>query len=184
MHHRKALPAALAAGALLLAACGGGDDPAGTGTGTGTGADRAFAAAMVPHHESAVDMAEIALRRGESAFVRGLARDVVRSQTAEIATLRREDAQLAEAGVERGALGVPAHMTGMDMDAAELRTAERFDRAFMEMMTEHHRGAIAMARAELGRGEDPQLRELARSIIAEQEREIREMRDQLARAPA
>ncbi len=175
--HLKGLPAALAAGTVLFAACGG-DDPA------GNGADRAFAGDMVPHHESAVDMAEVALRRGESAFVRGLAQAVIRSQTAEITTLRREDAELADAGVERGELGVPAHMTGMDMETAELRTAEPFDRAFMEMMTVHHRGAVEMARAELERGEDPELRELARSIIAEQEREIRAMRAQLARTPA
>ena len=174
MHSRTFLPAGLAAGALLLAACGG-DDPA------GSGADRAFAGAMVPHHRSAVEMAEVALDRGERPFVRRLARDVIRSQTAEIETLRREDAELAEAGVERGDLGVPAHAMGMDMDAGALRGADPFDRAFMEMMTEHHRGAIAMARAELERGEDPELRGLARSIVAEQEREIREMRAELGR---
>ena len=178
MHPRTLLPAGLAAGALLLAACGG-DDPA------GTGADRAFAGAMVPHHTSAIEMAELARERGESAFVRRLAEDVVRSQRAEIETLRREDAELAEAGVERGDLGVPAHAMGMDMDMQALETARPFDRAFMEEMTVHHQGAVAMARAELERGEDPELQALARSIIAEQEREIRAMRAQLARtAPA
>ena len=177
MHPRKLLPAAVAAGALLLAACGGQDV-------AGNGADRAFAADMVPHHASAVDMAEVALDRGESAFVRRLARDVIRSQTAEIETLRREDAELAEAGVDRGDLGVPAHMMGMDMDMRALQTAEPFDRRFMEMMTVHHQGAIAMARAELERGEDPELQALARSIIAEQERETRAMRAQPARSSA
>ncbi len=49
---------------------------------------------MIPHHESAVEMAEVAQRQGEGAFVRGLAEDIIRTQQAEIATLRREDGAL------------------------------------------------------------------------------------------
>lgn len=177
MKLRTAVPAVLAAAALVLAACGS-DAPA------GTGADRAFAADMVPHHEGAIEMADVAVRRGESAFVRDLATTIARDQAEEIRTLRREDAQLADAGVGRGELGVPAHMTGMDMDAGMLRSADPFDRAFLEMMIPHHQGAIEMARAELDRGEDPELQALARTIITEQEREIRAMRAQLARAGA
>jgi uncharacterized protein (DUF305 family) len=44
--------------------------------------DRAFVAAMIPHHESAVEMAEIA-QRGESEFVKRLAGDIIRTQNAE-----------------------------------------------------------------------------------------------------
>ena len=114
--------------------------------------------------------------------MRRLAEDVIRSQRAEIETLRREDAELAGAGVERGELGVPAHAMGMEMDMQALETARPFDRAFMEEMTVHQQGAITMARAELERGADPELQALARSIIAEQEREIRAMRARLARS--
>lgn len=172
----KTVSAALLA-ALALAGCGGdGDSAASDG-----GVDRAFAAKMIPHHQSAVEMAELARERAESAFVRRLAGDIIRTQQAEIATLRREDRALAAAGVTEGSLGVPEDMKGMDHDAAELRSADPFDRAFLEMMVPHHVGAVEMSEAELAKGSDPELKVLARRIIDAQEQEIKQMRAELVK---
>ncbi len=175
---RKMLPAALAAGALAFAACG--DDDSVPGDARGNGIDRGFVADMIPHHEGAVEMAKIAERRGESQFVRGLAGEIIRTQNAEIAAMRREDEGLDTAGVDRQPLGVPEHMMGMDMDTAMLESAEPFDRAFLEMMIPHHKGAIEMARVELQKGSDPELKALAQRIIEAQAREISEMEEQFA----
>jgi uncharacterized protein (DUF305 family) len=171
----KTLAALLAAGALTLAGCG--DDAGSSGAGNPT--DRAFVAEMIPHHESAVEMAAIAQERGESPFVKQLAQDIIRSQTEEIRQLRAQDAELAEAGVREGKLGGGHSTMGMDEDPAALESAEPFDRAFLQMMVPHHVGAVEMARIELDKGEDPELQALATEIIAAQEREIRAMREQL-----
>jgi uncharacterized protein (DUF305 family) len=170
---RKVTIVMAAVAALVTAGCG--DDPQ-----RATGVDRAFAQEMVPHHRSAVAMADIALQRGRSAFVRELAADIRRTQQAEIAQLRERDAALAADGVERGDLGVAHGMMGMDDDPATLRNATPFDRAFVEMMIPHHEGAVAMSQAQLDRGRDPQLRRLAEQIIEAQRDEIREMRAFLA----
>ena len=63
----------------------------------------------------------------------------------------------------------------MSMDMATLESAKEFDREFIDMMTEHHTGAIAMAKAELAKGENRELKSLARKIISAQEKEIKEM---------
>ena len=175
---RKLLPVALAA-ALTLAACG--DDESGSGGegSAGNGTDRAFVAAMIPHHESAVQMAQVAQERGRSAFVKKLAADIIRTQNDEIAVMRREDEGLETAGVEVGSLDVPEHMTGMEGDPAELRSAKDFDKEFLTMMIPHHEGAVVMARAELDKGGDEELRAVAEDVIDAQEREIDEMREQL-----
>jgi uncharacterized protein (DUF305 family) len=184
------LPALAVLGALLLAGCGSGDGSSRSRANTtGNPVDRAFVAQMIPHHRSAVQMAQIARRRGSSPFVKRLAGDIVRTQSMEISTMRAADRRLRDADVATGVLGIPQHAMGMSADVASLERATPFDAAFMRMMLPHHQGAVVMANAELARGEDLELTSLARRIVVAQRREIAEMRPQLAksaggRAPA
>jgi uncharacterized protein (DUF305 family) len=175
-------PALAALGALLVAGCGSSDDTKSSSSAAeGSPVDRAFVAAMIPHHQSAVQMAKIARRRGSSAFVTQLADSIVRTQTAEIATMRARDAKLAASAIKPGSLGVPEHMMGMSGDVSSLNTAKPFDAAFMRMMVPHHRGAVVMAKAEIAKGKDPELKALARNIISAQQREIAGMNKQLGK---
>lgn len=186
-HTRALSVAALLAFAVLLSgialvACGDDEEVssgrAATSDATaGNGIDRAFVADMIPHHESAVDMAKIAQRRGQSAFVTELADDIIRTQKAEITTMEGIASTLDAAGAKATSLGVPEHQKGMHADLEKLRTADPFDRAFIDMMVPHHQGAIRMARAELAKGSSPRAKRLAEEIIAGQSREIRAMND-------
>lgn len=176
----RALPRLLVCFAVFtVAACGGEDASTSTTTteaGAGNPTDRGFIAAMVPHHRSAIEMAEVARREGDSEFVTTLADDIVRTQEAEIAELERIDARLSEAGVEEGTLDMGAGAMGMEMDSGSLSGAEPFDEKFLAMMVPHHEGAVRMARVELEEGSDPELKRLARQIITAQERELEAMR--------
>ena len=51
------------------------------------------------------------------------------------------------------------------------------DRDFVEMMVPHHQGAVDMAKAELKFGHNRRLRQLAQEIVANQQREIMDMRN-------
>jgi uncharacterized protein (DUF305 family) len=159
---------------LAVAACGGSGSSS-TSAGDSNGIDRAFATEMVRHHQAAIDMAKVAEDRAGRPEIKSLATAIVTAQEQEIAELKAADKRLAARGVETGDLELPASMMGMDMDSAELMTAEPFDRAFIDMMVPHHQGAIRMARVQLAKGKDPQLRKLATAVIAAQSKEIDQM---------
>ena len=204
MHVRSRLLTALAVVTAVgaLGACGGDDNASSTAPSTSAGSgdhsamghagaassgaavDRAFARAMIPHHESAVAMAQIAEERAGSGFVKMLARDIISSQERQIAELKAIDTDLEAQGAEVGDLGVADHAQGRDADLAQLRSAKPFDRAFVTMMIPHHQGAVEMAKAELARGEDARLKTMAEEIIDAQQGEIDAMNDFLAKSGA
>ena len=165
---------------LLVAGCGEDDTDAGGTSGSsqtapGNGADRAFAGSMIPHHRSAVEMAEVAKDQSGRDEITELADAIISTQTAEIERLTAVDRTLEDAGVEPGDLGLAEHETGMGDDASMLARAEPFDREFIDMMIAHHQGAVRMARAVLEQGQNQELRELAAAIEDAQASEIDEM---------
>jgi uncharacterized protein (DUF305 family) len=152
--------------------------------------DRAFVREMIPHHQMAVEMAKMAEEQGEHAEIKTLAASIVEDQNAEIAALKKIARRLGVTPAKMPSEGMHAHEQmmrdaktlglsmedmGMDMDMNELDGAKPFDRAFIDTMITHHKGAIRMARAERARGRDASLRRIARAIVVAQAKEIRQM---------
>lgn len=75
-------------------------------------------------------------------------------------------------------------MAIMDRDMAAAPMNGEAGHDFVTMMLPHHQGAIDMAKAVLLNTKDPELRNLALGIIAEQQNEINVMRAWLLRHPA
>ncbi len=184
MRARKllALILAIALAGAGVAACGGGSG-GGPSEGRPPAPEQAFLQSMVPHHDSAVEMAKVADAEATTPFVKRLAAAIERSQTSEIAQMRRIHERLFGAPLRPDmgahmALGLSAQEAGMDhMDSAAMIRGKRpFDRAFVDEMVPHHEGAVRMARVVLEKGRDPELRRLAQDIIAAQKKEIEEMK--------
>jgi len=183
--HRFARSAALAAAlALPVAAV----SPA-LAAGKANATDRAFVREMIPHHQMANEMAEMAKTDGEHAKIRRLARKIIKAQSAEIRALTRiakdlgvtpaempMDGEMSEQTMrDLETLGLTEEESGMAMDMHDLHGAKPFDRMFIDMMVPHHQGAIRMARAELAKGKNRRLRRIARNIVRDQAKEIRTM---------
>ena len=78
-------------------------------------------------------------------------------------------------------------MSGMMKDMQGMTISGDPDRDFATLMRMHHQGALDMAQAELDSGKDPQLKSMAKKIIASQQKEIKEFDQWLAKhgtAPA
>jgi uncharacterized protein (DUF305 family) len=168
---------------LIAGGCGGGEEQSRPSESPRSNeAEDAFLEAMVPHHESAIQVGKLAVKRAETKEIRALAKDIVSAQQAEIAQIGSIHERLIGTPIDpdEGAhevLGLSAEEAGMDHGdaAAALRTAEPFDRAFIDHMVPHHQGAVRMARAVLPSTDDRELRALAQGIVSAQEREIEEL---------
>jgi uncharacterized protein (DUF305 family) len=137
--------------------------------------DAAFVDAMVPHHEGAVEMAQVALDRAEHEEVRTLAREIIDAQRAEIELFGEMREELGGTTTEMSQEEMEG-MMGMPMDPRQLAQERPFDRAFIDAMIPHHESAIAMAEVALEESEDPEIRKIAEDIVSAQEREIEQMR--------
>ncbi len=141
----------------------------------GNGIDLAFVEEMIAHHVSAVEMARYAIDHAQSDYVRALAASIIRSQNAELATMRQIAARLRAAGMRPVSMGLTKEQMGMNHDVAHLVGANPFDLAFIDMMISHHEGAITMSNVLVAKGVGTETKALAEQIAASQTREIQEM---------
>jgi uncharacterized protein (DUF305 family) len=137
---------------------------------------------MIPHHEQAVEMAEIALdpARGAGDDVRTLATRIQAAQDPEIERMRAllaswGEEELTDMGDDHESHGMSGMMTAEEMAALEQASGTEFDRMWLAMMIAHHEGAVEMAGVVQAGGSAPAVRELAGQIATAQEAEIAEM---------
>ena len=193
---RLAAPTIVLALTATLAACGS-DDSSSAGTTPAAvteapdgqsgsialnDADIEFAQGMIAHHEQALEMAEIALdpNVGASAEVTDLAGRIQAGQEPEIEQMT---AWLTAAGQSvtmdmsdgHDMSSIEGMMSVEQMDALGASTGTEFDQLWLDMMIEHHEGAISQSETVKADGSNPDVLALADEIIAAQQAEIAEM---------
>ncbi|MBA0126867.1 DUF305 domain-containing protein [Haloechinothrix sp. YIM 98757] len=178
------MPLAILASGALLTGCGNHVAEEAEDAGFNQ-ADVAFATEMMPHHEQAVEMADLVPDRSDSQELIELAEEIRQGQEPEIEALTTMLERWGESVPVSGDGHTDHEMSGMmseeDMAMLERSDGAEFDRMWMEIMVEHHEGAIDMANAQLAEGTSPEASELAEDIIEVQEAEIDTMREMLGR---
>lgn len=151
-------------------------------------ADVGFVTRMIVHHRQALEMAALAPGRAADPQVQALASRIEAVQGPEIAVmdawLARQDRDAAGQGGVAGHGGhapraghpMPGMATPAQMGALAAATGPAFDRLFVELMTAHHEGAIAMAHDVVVTGTDVTVAEIARDVAVTQAVEIDRMR--------
>jgi uncharacterized protein (DUF305 family) len=186
------------AAVLALAACGGNQSGssggmAGTEHGTsspsasltGKDLDKAFLQGMVPHHQAAIDMAQVEVSKGKDPRVKQMAQAIIADQAreqTEMDQIAKQNFGLTPArsmGGHAGQLmGVPITMD-MSKMGSEVDAASEPDQTFLRLMIPHHATAISMADEEARNGAHEPLKSMARSIVAAQGKEIGQMQAML-----
>ncbi|MHB1234868.1 MAG: DUF305 domain-containing protein [Microbacteriaceae bacterium] len=168
--------------------------------------DTAFAQAMIVHHQGAIEMADLAATRASSPQVKDLAGQIKAAQQPEIDAMTSWLMAWGEPVDMPGMGSTPSpsgSMPGMDMstpmptsssasgmempgmtaqEMASLKatTGTAFDKLFLTLMTQHHQGAVSMAKAELSQGKNADARKLAQSIVTSQTKQIADMQTLLS----
>lgn len=190
---RLAIPAASAVLILALSACGSGDDSHSTMSGAGTtsstmaegtpttatSGDVEFAQMMIPHHEQAVEMADVALANDTaSPEVQALAGQIKAAQDPEIQTMQGWLGQWG-ASQSSGQMDHGGMMSDDQMSSLMGISGTEFDQMWLTMMIEHHEGAIEMAQDVLATTSNPDVEQLATAVVEGQEKEIATMKGML-----
>ena len=143
-----------------------------------SGADIMFAQMMIPHHEQALLMSELARTRSENSEVKKLAEQIFAAQSPEIAQMKT---WLDKTGSGLS-MGHDMGMNGMlsDEEIQKLKDAKgnAFDRLFLQGMINHHEGAIHMAEMIID-SDNEEVKKLGLSIQSSQQKEIELMKELL-----
>ncbi|KUL46996.1 DUF305 domain-containing protein [Streptomyces regalis] len=205
---RIAAVGVVAAGALLLSACGdNGDGMSGMDHGSGSNsatasaesgakagdfndADVTFAQMMIPHHEQALEMAKLAGGRAADAEIKDIVAKIEKAQDPEIQTMKgwlgswnKPTAMESMPGMNHSGMdmGGDGMMSDKDMDELKAMKGKEFDKMFAEMMIEHHNGAIAMAKDEQKKGKNAAAVKMAGAIVEGQSAEVKQLQSILDR---
>ncbi len=180
-----------------LAACGdgGGTEPAAVRTAPNgdqfNDADVEFASQMIPHHAQALEMVDLTVGRELSPEVQTLADEIRAAQAPEVEQmtdwLTAWGEEVPETSLDHANAhsddsegmgemeGMPGMMSTEEMDELEAASDAELEPLFLEMMIEHHTGAVEMAETEQEDGEYVDAIDLAEAIEASQTDEIETM---------
>ena len=145
--------------------------------------DKHFIEQMIPHHEGAIAMANLALQKAKRPEIKALATAIIAAQTTEIQSMNgwyKDWFGNAVPKVSTGMMGggmmsqSGMHMGGQE-DMTALENAADFDKAFIEEMIPHHQLAIMMANMLQSGTNRPEMQQLANNIIESQSKEIQQM---------
>lgn len=137
-----------------------------------------FIEALVPHHEGAIQMAQIEVQKGTRAEVKTMAQQMIDQQAQEIAVMTSE----YQAITGRSRVPSPPRDNHMRADMLVIQAASgaAVDEAFLEHMIPHHANAISLAHRALPFLRRQALKDLATNTENGQAAEIGEMQEMKA----
>ncbi|MGI9227148.1 MAG: DUF305 domain-containing protein [Candidatus Nanopelagicaceae bacterium] len=146
-----------------------------------SGSDQMFLQMMIPHHEQAVEMSELAIAKSNNAEILKLATQIKDAQSAEIILMKSwlKDAQMSEHMGHDMDHGMAGMMSPEEMASLKGATGKEFDNSFLTSMIAHHEGALHMIMM-ISDSNDPNLQRLYTNIAKTQSEEITLMKKLLS----
>ena len=144
--------------------------------------DVMFAQMMIPHHEQAIVLSDLALKISTNPEILALASAIRGAQAPEIEQMKSWiDGDDSDSHAGHG-MSMDGMLTESEIETLRNSTGATFDRLFIEGMIGHHEGAIEMVEIIDG-SKNSEVKELAANIVSSQSAEITAMKELLTRLP-
>jgi uncharacterized protein (DUF305 family) len=169
----------------------GGSDFMGMGHGTSstqsssddsyTGADIMFLQMMIPHHQQAVDISNLALKTSKDSELLALAKTIRDAQSAEIIQMKMWLKE-AGAGTDMGHSmdGMGGMLDDAELSALSAATGKNFDTLWLKGMIGHHDGAIHMTTM-INDAQNTEIKNFGENVVKDQSAQIKQMEAMLKR---
>ena len=157
------------------------------------GSDAMFLEMMIPHHQQAVDISDLAIARSNDIELVALAKKIRDGQAAEIIQMKywlagAGDDSMMSHGMSHGMIhsmgdGMGGMLTESELSALDSLSGSKFDVYWLKGMITHHEGALHMVTM-IKDSNRSELRNFGKDIIAVQTAEIEQMKKMLSRMDA
>lgn len=143
-----------------------------------TSSDIMFAQMMIPHHQQAVEISDLALEKSTNQRVIDLARQIRDAQAPEITQMKKWLTVAGSALMGDHGMAMEGMLSDDEVSTLALSSGDTFDRLFLEGMIAHHEGALTMV-SMIQDSENAEAKTLAANIKSSQSAEIKLMKGYL-----
>ena len=146
-----------------------------------TGADIMFLQMMIPHHQQAIDISNLAMKASSDSELLELAKIIARDQAAEIKQMKGwlKDAGASE-DMGHSMDGMGGMLNDAELSALKVERGSKFDILWLKGMTGHHDGAIHMTQM-IEDAQNSEIKAFGVKVIADQSAQIAQMKEMLKR---
>ncbi|WP_157250294.1 DUF305 domain-containing protein [Nonomuraea typhae] len=162
----------------FTAACG---QAAGAPVAAGAGynpADLAFSQQMIPHHLQTIEVAELAEKKSGDAYVRRVARDLIKKERADVELMSswlRSWGAAVPSTPPRSGHAMAGMLSSVQITELRRRSGAAFDTMWASLLARHLGSGVRMAESVTAEGEHVPTATLARGLIPEQRALIEEL---------
>ena len=152
-----------------------------SGTATYTGADVMFLQMMIPHHQQAIDISNIALKKSKDSELLALANTIIEAQTAEIVQMKTWlNGAGATTDMGHSMTGMGGMLDDAELSALSAASGKNFDLLWLKGMIGHHDGAIHMTTM-IRDASNPDIKTFGENVVKDQSAQIVQMNAMLKR---
>ena len=138
--------------------------------------DVMFLQMMIPHHQQAIDISDLALTKSADSELLALAKNIRDEQAAEIMKMKAWlDSAGADLEMDHGAShSMDGMLSDSELAALDKASGKSFDVLWLKAMTGHHTGAIDMA-AMIENAKSAEIKSFGQGIVASQSAQNKQM---------